>query len=229
MHTIPIEFAAAPVLWWRRPPADSGSHREPVTTPDQEAQEDQRLMQAVAGGDEPALRRLMDRHLAKVLALAQRILGDADEADDVAQEAFTRVWRNARGFDGGRARFTTWLYRIAFNLCLDRRRARRGEWQPLHEDLADASPGPGEVEERRQLRQQLTAGLARLSPQELRILLLLRDGGRNRQIAEALAISESTVKSHISAILHKLGLYSRTQAALVAQRLLSSPAADPAT
>lgn len=64
--------------------------------------------------------------------------------------------------------------------------------------------------------------LGRLSPQELRILLRLKDGSRNRQIADDLSISESTVKSHISAILHKLGLYSRTQAALVAHRLLSA-------
>jgi DNA-binding NarL/FixJ family response regulator len=55
----------------------------------------------------------------------------------------------------------------------------------------------------------------------MRILRLLRDGRRNRQIADSLAISESTVKSHISAILYKLGLDSRTQAALVAQRLLT--------
>ena len=152
------------VLWW---PLGALAPRpclrnEPAMTPDQDSEHDQRLMAAIAAGDEPALRRLMERHLARVLALAQRILGDADEADDVAQEVFTRVWRKARGFDGRRARFSTWLYRIAFNLCLDRRRGRRGEWQPLDDSLADGGPDPSEIEERRQSRQLLAAALARL-------------------------------------------------------------------
>jgi RNA polymerase sigma-70 factor (ECF subfamily) len=131
-------------------------------TPTEDSEQDQRLMEAVARGDEPALRSLMDRHLGRVLALAQRVLGDADEADDVAQEVFTRVWSKARNFDSSRARFGTWLYRITFNLCLDRRRARHGEWQPLHEDLPDPGLDPGEVEELRQRRQLLAQALARL-------------------------------------------------------------------
>lgn len=151
--TLPGWPASAP-----RPPP----HHQHAMTPNEDSDQDQRLMAAVANGDEPSLRRLMDRHLPRVLALAQRILGDADEADDVAQEAFTRVWRNARGFDGRRARFGTWLYRIAFNLCLDRRRGQRGEWQPLDDSLADAGPDPSEVEELQQSRRQLAAALARL-------------------------------------------------------------------
>lgn len=150
----------APVLWWAAPAR--ARDRDSAMTPNEDSEQDQRLMDAVAGGDEPALRRLMDRHLGRVLALAQRILGDADEADDVAQEVFTRVWSKARSFDGRRARFGTWLYRITFNLCLDRRRARRGEWQPLDEDLPDPGLDPGEAEERRQHRQLLADALAQL-------------------------------------------------------------------
>jgi RNA polymerase sigma-70 factor (ECF subfamily) len=138
------------------------AQRGPPVTPNEDSQQDLLLITAVAAGDEAALRRLMERHLPRVLALAQRVLGDADEADDVAQEVFTRVWRNARGFDGNRARFGTWLYRIALNLCLDRRRGRSGRWQPLDEDLADSGPDPSEIEERRQSRSQLAGALARL-------------------------------------------------------------------
>jgi len=65
-------------------------------------------------------------------------------------------------------------------------------------------------------------GLERLSKQEMRILLYLKEGRLNKQIAEDLGISESTVKAHVSAILHKLGLNSRTQAAVLVQRLLST-------
>jgi len=93
-----------------------------------------------------------------------------------------------------------------------RRLLSGGSWWPI----APARAGEGTPDQR----------IGRLSPQEMRILRLLRDGRRNRQIADSLAISESTVKSHISAILYKLGLDSRTQAALVAQRLL--PGSDAA-
>ncbi|WP_293370654.1 response regulator transcription factor [Nevskia sp.] len=67
-----------------------------------------------------------------------------------------------------------------------------------------------------------TAPLDRLSPQELRVLLQLQGGRLNKQIAGRLGISESTVKTHVSAILHKLGLSSRTQAAVLAQQLLTT-------
>jgi DNA-binding NarL/FixJ family response regulator len=65
-------------------------------------------------------------------------------------------------------------------------------------------------------------GLERLSKQEMRILLYIKEGRINKQIAEDLRISESTVKAHVSAILHKLGLSSRTQAAVLVQRMLSA-------
>lgn len=69
--------------------------------------------------------------------------------------------------------------------------------------------------------------LDRLSPQELRILLHIKDGRLNKQIAWDLGISESTVKTHISALLRKLDLQSRTQAAVLAQKLLAGPSAKP--
>ena len=156
LPSIPLAAMALP---WRQPRERATG---PAVTPNEDPELDQRLMAAVAAGEEPALRRLMERHLARVLALAQRVLGDADEADDVAQEAFTRVWRNAGSFDARRARFSTWLYRIAYNLCLDRRRGQRGQWQPLDEQLADQGPDPSEIEERRQTRAQLAGALARL-------------------------------------------------------------------
>lgn len=186
------------LLWW---PARAAAprpclHSTPAMTPNEDSEHDQRLMAAIAAGDEPALRRLMERHLPRVLALAQRILGDADEADDVAQEVFTRVWRKAGGFDGRRARFSTWLYRIAFNLCLDRKRARRGEWQPLDDKLADGKPGPGELEERRQGRQLLAAALAELPVRHRAALALhyLQELSA-RESAEVMGLGEKAFES----------------------------------
>jgi RNA polymerase sigma-70 factor (ECF subfamily) len=165
-----LPFRPGAMLWCAAPaPA---RQRETAMTPNQDSEHDHRLMTAVAGGDEAALRQLMERHLGRVLALAQRILGDADEADDVGQEVFTRVWNKAHSFDARRARFGTWLYRITFNLCLDRRRGRRGQWQALDESLADPGPDPGEAEERRQNRQMLAAALSRLPLRQRAALVL---------------------------------------------------------
>jgi len=85
---------------------------------------DEMLMAAMASGDQRSLRILMDRHMIAAIRLSERILLSRSEADDIAQEAFFRVWRNAARFDPGRARFKTWLYRIVVNLAIDRKRRR---------------------------------------------------------------------------------------------------------
>jgi len=173
-------------------------HAEAVVSSSEDADQDLRLMAAIAGGDEDALRRLMERHLARVVAVAQRILGHEEGADDVAQEAFTRVWRSAAAFDssGARAQFTTWLYKITFNLCLDRRRRRRGEWVALDEELADSAPGPGLLEERRQVRYLLAQGLAQLSLRHRAALVLhYVDELSAREAAEVMGLGEKAFES----------------------------------
>jgi RNA polymerase sigma-70 factor (ECF subfamily) len=102
---------------------------------------DRALLAQIAAGSHPAFQALMRRHLPYALRLAQRMIGNRDDADEVAQEAFLRVWTlAARWRHDGDAQFRTWLYRVVVNLCLDRRR-RRTEL-PL-EDAGDPSdPAP---------------------------------------------------------------------------------------
>lgn len=102
----------------------AGIRRE-ATGLDREAmleESDEMLMAAIASGDQRSLRILMDRHMTTVIRLSERILLAQSEADDIAQEAFFRVWRNAARFDPLRATFKTWLYRIVVNLAIDRKR-----------------------------------------------------------------------------------------------------------
>jgi RNA polymerase sigma-70 factor (ECF subfamily) len=89
---------------------------------------DEELMLRVARGDRDACRLLVERHLRRVVAFAARVLASPSEAEDVAQEAFARVWTGAASWRPGVARFTTWLHRVVLNLCLDRpARGRGGE------------------------------------------------------------------------------------------------------
>ena len=83
------------------------------------------LMRRVASGVAAAIQSLIGRKLPRVLALATRMLGDQVEAEDVAQELFLRVWRNASRWQSGKARFDTWIHRVTLNLCYDRLRRRK--------------------------------------------------------------------------------------------------------
>ena len=89
------------------------------------ADPDEDLVRRVGQGDPAAIQAMVARKLPRMLALAQRMLGDAVEAEDVAQEAMLRAWRQAPAWVSGRAKFDTWLHRVALNLCYDRLWRRR--------------------------------------------------------------------------------------------------------
>lgn len=103
---------------------------------------DEPLVRQVAAGDGQALRQLMSRHLPRILALARRMLGDRALADDVVQETFLRVWRTAGDWRPATGRFSTWMHRVALNLCYDALRRRRVVMLPDPPEIADAAPLP---------------------------------------------------------------------------------------
>ena len=97
-------------------------------------------MSRIARGDHGAFSELVERHMRRVVALAQNVLRNAADADEVAQDVFTRVWTQPAAFDATRARFTTWLHRVVVNRCIDRRRSTRLE--PLDAVLERESADP---------------------------------------------------------------------------------------
>src|SRR5690606_41353157 len=103
------------------------------------------LVRLAGEGAAQACAALVDRHLPRILGMAARMLGNRAEAEDVAQEVFLRTWRHARDWKPGRARFSTWMYRVAMNLCHDRLRRRREVDLSEIGDPPDeaSSPGPG--------------------------------------------------------------------------------------
>lgn len=103
---------------------------------------DDQLLARVAVGDPAATRAMVARKLPRLLSLAGRMLGDSAEAEDVAQEAFLRIWKQASRWRPGEARFDTWLHRVALNLCYDRLRRRRELAFADPPDRADDGPAP---------------------------------------------------------------------------------------
>lgn len=103
---------------------------------------DEALVARVAQGDPAAVRTLAARKLPRLLGLAGRMLGDAAEAEDVAQEAMIRAWRQAPAWKPGVARFDTWLHRVTLNLCYDRLRRRREVTTDSPPEQTDEGPAP---------------------------------------------------------------------------------------
>jgi len=106
------------------------------------ADPDQELVARVARGDPEAIQALVSVKLPRMMALAGRLLGDPVEAEDVAQEALLRAWKQAPRWKPGKAKFDTWLHRVALNLCYDRLRRRREIATDAVPEQVDDSPGP---------------------------------------------------------------------------------------
>ena len=106
------------------------------------ADPDEDLVRRVGQGDPAAIQAMVARKLPRMLTLAQRMLGDATEAEDVAQEAMLRAWRQAPRWAPGQAKFDTWLHRVGLNLCYDRLRRRREIATEAPPDRPDEGPAP---------------------------------------------------------------------------------------
>lgn len=159
------------------------------------SESDEALMALVVARDQRAFRVLTERHMARAIGFAERVVGNA-EADDIAQEAFLRVWTRAQSFDAGAGRFTTWLYRIVLNLAIDRKRRPAGA--PIEEagEIASADPDPVVQiiadEEARAVAQAMAALPER---QRAAIALFHMEGLSGREAAQAMNVSEKAFES----------------------------------
>ena len=106
------------------------------------ADPDEDLVRRVGQGDPAAIQAMVARKLPRMLALAHRMLNDAAEAEDVAQEAMLRAWKQAPRWTPGTAKFDTWLHRVGLNLCYDRLRRRREVATDNLPDRTDDGPAP---------------------------------------------------------------------------------------
>lgn len=133
---------------------------------------DEELLARVGDGDPAAVRALVARKLPRLLALAGRMLGDPAEAEDVAQEAFVRAWKQAPGWRPGGARFDTWLHRVALNLCYDRLRRRREVVTDNPPEQPDDGPAPDRGLEAKDVGDRVAAAMRRLPDRQREAIVL---------------------------------------------------------
>jgi RNA polymerase sigma-70 factor, ECF subfamily len=161
---------------------------------------DAALLEACARGDARAQAQLLERHLPRVHRLAARLLDDAAEAEDVAQELFLRLWQLAPLWRGEQARVATWIHTVVLNLCRDRLRRRRP--QQAMDEVAEAAFGdapedrPEAVLGRAERGRILQASIAALPERQREALLLFHvEGLSQAESAAALGISEDALES----------------------------------
>lgn len=158
---------------------------------------DAELVRSIGAGEPRAAEALVRRHLPRMVGLARRMLGDAAEAEDVAQEVFLRVWREAPRWRPGAAKFETWMHRVALNLCYDRMRRRRESADPdAGVNVADSAPMPADQWLARQRTARVDAALAELPErQRAAIVLVHYQELTNIAAAEMLEISVEALES----------------------------------
>jgi RNA polymerase sigma factor (sigma-70 family) len=136
------------------------------------AEPDEALLARVARGEPAAVRALVSLKLPRILALARRMLGDAAEAEDVAQEVFLRTWKQAPRWRSGAAKLDTWMHRVALNLCYDRLRRRREAPMADPPDRPDPGPAPDRGLQVAELGAQVERALAALPHRQREAIVL---------------------------------------------------------
>ena len=175
-----------------------------------EAEEDRVLVEQAQKGDRVAFRKLVERHQRRAFAIAIGLVRDENDARDIVQEAFLRVYRSLERFKGGSS-FFTWLYRIVTNLAIDlmrkpaRREAELFENPNISED-AEAFPflariegaNPLDVVRRREIAERIQTALDALPPYHRAVIIMREvEGMSYQEMAEAMEVSKGTIMSRL--------------------------------
>jgi RNA polymerase sigma factor (sigma-70 family) len=167
-----------------------------------ETDPDLELLARIGNNEPEAVKEMVSRKLPRLLALASRLLGDSEEARDVAQESFLRLWKSAARWRSGHARFDTWLHRVALNLCYDRLRSRKTA--PMAEDevlaqVPDSAPSPDEQLQSHREHALMAAALAALPDRQREaIVLQYYQELSNTEAAALMQISVEALESLLS-------------------------------
>jgi RNA polymerase sigma-70 factor (ECF subfamily) len=166
--------------------------------------DDAGLIRLSQRGDKQAFAELVDRHWDRLYRWLYHLAHDSHEAEDAAQEAFLRAFRNITAFEP-RVSFQAWLFRIAHNVYLNAQRPRKRARQPMPDDLPSRESDPAEVILSREAMQHLMRGVGRL-PTEFRgpFLLRVEEELSFAEIADILEITEETARWRVYKARQKL-------------------------
>jgi RNA polymerase sigma-70 factor, ECF subfamily len=182
-----------------------------------EAEQDRVLIESAQSGDKDAFKKLVQRHQRRAFAIALGLLRDEQDAREVVQEAFLRVYRGLDSFHGG-STFFTWLYRIVTNLSIDlmRKPSRRDAVLDESREIDEADipllsridgADPLDVLRRAEIRNKLEAALDALPPYHRGVILMREvEGLSYEEMAEAMGVSKGTIMSRLFHARQKLQL-----------------------
>lgn len=161
------------------------------------------VLYSVARGDRQALAQLYERHASIMMALAQRMLRDAREAEDVVHDVFVEAWRHAGDYDPARSSVRSWLLLRLRSRCLDRMRSAGVRRVQLMAEIIEVPREDGESHKSDHGR--IRAALEALSTEQRTVLELgYFQGLSSKEIADCLGIPVGTVKSRVGAALNQL-------------------------
>jgi RNA polymerase sigma-70 factor (ECF subfamily) len=181
------------------PAADAAERRRDesaVPVGDPTMNSDDELLARIAAADEAAFRCLVERHIDRAYGLALRILGNCADAEDVVQDTLLKVWTHRGRWESGRAKFSTWLYRVVMNRCIDLRRQPRGEDVESIAEPVDGQPDAVTAMHRHEVNDMLETAMAKVPDQQrLALILSYHQELSNSEIAEVMDTTVPAVES----------------------------------
>ena len=161
--------------------------------------DDETLLAGIAAGSERAFEQFLLRHVDSIHGYTLRLTGSRDDADELTQETFLRVWQRAGSYQPGRVQVTTWLHTIAHHLCVDRWRKPAAEPHEDTDHVPDPAAGPARELERSRLAARLDQALARLPLDQKAALLLVEVRGLSlRDVAVVLGGTLEAAESRLA-------------------------------
>ncbi len=170
--------------------------------------DEQLLISRAQDGEADAFRELVERSKMNVFHLAFDLTGNRHDAEDMSQEVFVKAFRSLSSFKGN-AKWSTWIYRITVNTCLDHRRSKVRNAVEFNDDPDDHPAGsgvsPDQSADSRMIQQHVDNALKLLPPQERSVFVLRHYHDLPlKQIASILELAEGTVKSHLFRAIQRL-------------------------
>jgi RNA polymerase sigma-70 factor (ECF subfamily) len=157
---------------------------------------DEELLNRLAANDEAAFRSLVERHIDRAFSIALRIVGSRADAEDVVQDSLLKVWTHRAGWQHGRAKFSTWLYRVITNRCIDLRRQPRSDDIDAVPEPADTRPDAASTIQRNETTALLEKAMRSLPEQQrIAVIFSYHEDMSNGEIAEVMNTTVAAVES----------------------------------